>query len=205
MGSGASWSHPRRKERITSARSRLRYVLCPLLSNTPFPVQADHTGPGLVTSHLAPNFASLHAIDVSPSMLLYFSRTHSSSIITHSLHFLNPSSSTEFTQPLLSPLHNEPERRLTPPRNKFGVAVMNLVLHHVEDWSGLMQGIQGLLEDGGWFVGTEFGKTEDGRDVVKEAREQKGDAEMQVIVWFYTSLEGPVFRRLSIGCLIMLI
>jgi hypothetical protein len=41
----------------------------------------------------------------------------------------------------------------------------------VDDWAGMMAGVQGLLVPGGWFVGTEFGREEGERDRVKEARE----------------------------------
>jgi SAM-dependent methyltransferase len=125
----------------------------------------------MVTDNLVPHFSSIHAIDVSPSMLLTFASRHSNPHITHSLHFLTPSSPSEFLTPLLSPLPAEQARRLQPPRAKYGVAVANLVLHHVDDWAGMMAGVQGLLVPGGWFVGTEFGREEGERDRVKEARE----------------------------------
>jgi SAM-dependent methyltransferase len=105
-------------------------------------------------------------------MLLTFASSHASPTITHSLHFLSPSSATEFQSPLLSPLPAEQERRLTPPRAHFDVAIANLVLHHVDDWAGMMRGLQDLLSPGGWFVGTEFGKEEGGQDVVEQARAQ---------------------------------
>jgi hypothetical protein len=135
-----------------------------------------------VTANLFPHFASLHAIDVSANMLIGFAARLSDPRVTHSLHFLSPSSSDDFLTPLVSPTRDLPDRRLQPPRAKFDVAVANLVLHHVGDWTGLMIGIQMLLagggadKQGGWFVGTEFGKVEGEKDVVKGMIEQSGRA-----------------------------
>lgn len=115
-------------------------------------------------------------------MLIGFSARLADTRITHSLHFLSPSSPTDFLTPLVSPTRNEPERKLQPPRAKFDVAVANLVLHHVGDWSGLMAGVQGLLaggaadKQGGWFIGTEFGKVEGEKDVVEGLIEKSGRA-----------------------------
>ena len=61
---------------------------------------------------------------------------------------------------MLSPTEAEPERKLAPPRAKFDVAVANMVIHHVDDMAGFMQGLVGLLSPGGWVVFTEFGKKE---------------------------------------------
>lgn len=188
MGTTTNRNDKGRYETTKPSRSGMRYV--PPLPPPPL-LLAKILGPGLVTSHLSPHFSSIHAIDVSPSMLLTFAKLHNSPEITHSLHFLSPSSPEEFQTPLLSPLPAEPERRLNPPRSQFGVAVANLVLHHVDDWKGMMTGLQGLLGEGGWFVGTEFGKEEGGKDVVQEARkkvaaEKEKGGESKVSYIFFT-------------------
>lgn len=42
------------------------------------------------------------------------------------------------------------------PRDQFDVAVVNLVLHHVDDVEGFMAGLKDLLVEGGTVVFTEF-------------------------------------------------
>lgn len=62
---------------------------------------------------------------------------------------------------MFSPTEAEPERKLDPPRARFDIAVVNLVLHHVDDIPGFLLGLKGLLVDGGRVVITEFGKSDD--------------------------------------------
>lgn len=50
---------------------------------------------------------------------------------------------------------------MKPPRKEFDVAVVNLVLHHIDDTSSFLKGSTGLLKPGGWVVITEFA-VEDG-------------------------------------------
>jgi SAM-dependent methyltransferase len=98
--------------------------------------------------------------------------------LSHSLHFLSPSSPTDFTTPLFSPIPSEPERKLIPPCREFDLAIANLVAHHVDDLDGWMEGAVGLLRKGGWLIVTEFGKEEGGKDVAGEVRTEK-DKERQ--------------------------
>lgn len=130
-----------------------------------------------MTGHYASRFASVHGIDLSPSMLLALSgrlpEISSAKNITYSLHALSPSSPEDFKGPLPSPTQDDPERKLTPPRAHFDIAVLNLVLHHVDKLDSLMNGLKGMLRSGGYVVLTEFGKEEGGKDVVKAVREQK--------------------------------
>jgi SAM-dependent methyltransferase len=93
--------------------------------------------------------------------------------LSHSLHFLSPSSPADFTTPLFSPIPSEPERKLVPPCREFDLAIANLVAHHVDDLDGWMDGAVGLLRKGGWLVLTEFGKEEGGKDVAGEVRTEK--------------------------------
>lgn len=93
--------------------------------------------------------------------------------LSHSLHFLSPSSPTDFMTPLFSPIPSEPERKLVPPQREFDLAIANLVAHHVDDLDGWMEGAVGLLRKGGWLVVTEFGKEEGGKDVAGEVRTEK--------------------------------
>jgi SAM-dependent methyltransferase len=98
--------------------------------------------------------------------------------ITHTLHFLSPISHQEFTSstPLPSPTSDNQERKLIPPRGEFDLAVANLVVHHVDDLKGFMQGVRGMLKPGGRVVFTEFGKLEGGKDVAGEHRIKLGEA-----------------------------
>ncbi|WWD20851.1 hypothetical protein CI109_105328 [Kwoniella shandongensis] len=122
-------------------------------------------GPGAVTTNLLHHFSTIHAIDTSPSMLTSFSTHHppsSNPKLTYSLHSLSSSSPKAFDsrEPMLSPTVDDPERKIVPPRNRFDVAVANLVLHHVDDVKSFMEGVVGLLKSGGWIVFTEFGRDE---------------------------------------------
>ncbi|KAK8850676.1 hypothetical protein IAR55_004596 [Kwoniella newhampshirensis] len=124
-------------------------------------------GPGSVTPHLEPHFSTIHSIDTSPSMLVAFSQNvPSSPKLTHSLHALSSSSATTFSsgQPQSSPTKDEPNREIVPPKQRFDLALANLVVHHVDDRESFMQGVVGLVKSGGWVVFTEFGR-EEGREV----------------------------------------
>ncbi len=74
---------------------------------------------------------------------------------------------------MYSPLPSHTEKKLPPPRSRFDLAVANLVVHHIDDLDGFMDGVTGLLVDGGWVVFTEFGKVEGGRDVAGDIRAEK--------------------------------
>ena len=93
--------------------------------------------------------------------------------MTHSLHALSPDSPAEFAAltPMYSPTEAEQERKLPPPRQKFDLAVANMVVHHVDDIDSFGKGLVGLVESGGWVLITEFGKVEGEADVVEEHRE----------------------------------
>ncbi|WVW80613.1 hypothetical protein I302_102599 [Kwoniella bestiolae CBS 10118] len=124
-------------------------------------------GPGVVTRHLLPTFNSVHAIDNSQSMILLISQylppeTHQN--FSYSLHTLSPDSSRLFSSgvPLKSPVSEDLERELIPPRESFDLAVVNWVLHHVDDVPSFMGGAVGLLKEGGWLVITEMGRREGG-------------------------------------------
>ena len=114
-----------------------------------------------MTQHYAKTFGSVHAIDTSPSMLLTLS-SRLPEKTTYSLHALNKDSAAEFAsgKTMLAPTPEQPQRQLALPRSAFNVAVANLVVHHVDDLDGFMQGIFSLLEPGGWVVFTEFTKKE---------------------------------------------
>ncbi|ORX40839.1 S-adenosyl-L-methionine-dependent methyltransferase [Kockovaella imperatae] len=119
-------------------------------------------GAGAVTKLYAESFASVHAIDTSTSMLLAFSDRLPPKT-TYSLHALSEDSPKDFQdgKEMFSPTKSEQERKLAPPRARFDIAVANLVLHHVDNLDGFMAGVVGLLNQGGWFVITEFAKNED--------------------------------------------
>lgn len=55
-----------------------------------------------------------------------------------------------------SPIEGDPERIVSLPHTKFDVAAVVFVLHHVDDITGFMTGLIGLLEEGGWVVFAEF-------------------------------------------------
>jgi 2-polyprenyl-3-methyl-5-hydroxy-6-metoxy-1,4-benzoquinol methylase len=118
------------------------------------------TGAGAVTQLLSKSFKSVHAIDVSPSMLSTFSTELPSNKypnVTHSQHTLSSSSPEEFARwSMKSPTEDEPDRNVSLPRSKWDVAAVILVLHHVDDIQGFMTGLTGLVEHGGWVVFAEF-------------------------------------------------
>ena len=131
-------------------------------------------GAGAVTSHYAKSFASVHGIDVSPSMLLALS-SRLPPRTTYALHALSPDSRDEFQsgKRMFSPTTDDQERKLQPPRATFDVAVANWVVHHVSDVDGFMIGAKGLIRPAGWLVLTDFGRGEGQRDVVEEYRAEK--------------------------------
>jgi len=77
--------------------------------------------------------------------------------VTHSLHTLSSSSPEEFAKgSMKSPIEGDADRVVPLPRSKWDVAAVILVLHHVDDIEGFMTGLNGLVEDGGWVVFSEF-------------------------------------------------
>lgn len=78
--------------------------------------------------------------------------------VTHSQHTLSASSGKQFAsdEPVLSPTKADPQRQTQLPRQQFDVAVVNLVLHHVDDIVGFMTGLKDVVAPGGWVVFTEF-------------------------------------------------
>jgi len=77
--------------------------------------------------------------------------------VSYSLHTLSSSSPEEFAKGLTkSPIEGDPERIVSLPHTKFDVAAVVFVLHHVDDITGFMTGLIGLLEEGGWVVFAEF-------------------------------------------------
>ncbi|OCF56246.1 hypothetical protein L486_06187 [Kwoniella mangroviensis CBS 10435] len=124
-------------------------------------------GPGTVTKHLLSTFSTIHSIDVSPSMLLNLSKYLPSDLhptLSYSLHNLSPNSPQQFKGklPLRSPTVENPQRELSPPREKFDLAVSSYVLHHVDDLHSFMLGAIGLVKEGGWLVFAEMGLIPDG-------------------------------------------
>ncbi|WVQ95365.1 hypothetical protein IAU59_002462 [Kwoniella sp. CBS 9459] len=126
------------------------------------------SGPGAVTAHLLKTFSSVHALDTSPSMLksLYthligLSSSEDASL-SYSLHALSPASPGLFESrtPLKSPTPTDSDKVLAPPRAKFDLVVVNLVLHHVDEVEPFMRGAVGLLDKDGWLVITEFAPDE---------------------------------------------
>ncbi|OCF35930.1 hypothetical protein I317_00450 [Kwoniella heveanensis CBS 569] len=139
-------------------------------------------GPGAVTSLLLNTFTSVHALDTSPSMLttLYtrlIAPHPQRTKLSYSLHALSPSSPELFKSgtPLRFPTPADPSRVLAPPRARFDLVVVNLVLHHVDEVEPFMRGAVGLLENGGWLVITEFAPNEM-RDRLKHLGVDQGHA-----------------------------
>jgi hypothetical protein len=124
-----------------------------------------------VTQLYSHSFASVHAIDVSPSMLATFPNelpTDKFPSVTHSLHTLSASSSESFQSgSMKSPIQDDKEREVAVPRSQWDVAVSNLVLHHVDDIPGFMAGLTGLVVEGGWVIMTEFTNLGNGHKVRK--------------------------------------
>jgi hypothetical protein len=122
--------------------------------------RSSSPGAGAVTQLFSKSFKSVHAIDVSQSMLSTFSTELPSDKypnVTHSLHTLSSSSPGEFAGgSMKSPVEGDPDRVVSLPRSKWDVAAVILVLHHVDDIEGFMTGLTGLVEDGGWVVFSEF-------------------------------------------------
>jgi hypothetical protein len=102
---------------------------------------------------------------------------------------LGPGSAADFSarKPFPAPTEAEPERTAPPPQERFDVAAVNLVLHHVDDIKGFMEGVRGVLKPGGVVVITEFTLAEDGTDVVAKNRAMKEQKE-------HVSLGGWVVR-----------
>lgn len=64
-----------------------------------------------------------------------------------------------------------------------------------------MNGLRGLLADGGWFVGTEFGREEGGKDVVQEARKKVAAEKLKEEAAVGSSEETP---ETKVSCLLSL-
>lgn len=86
--------------------------------------------------------------------------------MTYSLHTLTPPSSAEFEgkSPQPSPTQFEPERKIAPPRARWDVGVVAMVMHHVDDVAGFMEGLVGVLEVGGWVVVIEILFPKEGKE-----------------------------------------
>ncbi|KAL1409165.1 hypothetical protein Q8F55_005995 [Vanrija albida] len=127
-------------------------------------------GVGTVTPYLADTFASVHALEPSPSMLAVLAKdaVASRSNVTYSQHPVTARTGAEFSTPLLSPTPGDRERRLVPPRAQFDVAICTLVVHHVDDFGPFFAGVLSLLKPGGIFVAIEFRRDDDGHDLQKQ-------------------------------------
>ncbi|WOO83009.1 uncharacterized protein LOC62_04G006489 [Vanrija pseudolonga] len=127
-------------------------------------------GVGTVTPYLADMFASVHALEPSPSMLAQLAKepVATRDNVTYSQHPVTPSTGAEFATPLLSPTPADHERKLVPPRAQFDVAICTLVVHHVDDFAPFFAGVLSLLKPGGLFVAIEFRKDDDGHDLSKQ-------------------------------------
>jgi 2-polyprenyl-3-methyl-5-hydroxy-6-metoxy-1,4-benzoquinol methylase len=129
-----------------------------------------------VTSKLAPHFGSVHAIDISPAMLKTFASQPAAALpnVTYAQHTLHAGSGDDFVRatPQPSPTPSDPARTERPPREKFDVAVTNLVIHHVDNLDQFFKGVASLLVPGGKIVITEFSTLRDGSDPLAELREK---------------------------------
>lgn len=87
--------------------------------------------------------------------------------VTHSQHTLSTSSGKEFASNDLvpSPTKSEPDRKIKLPRSQWDLAVVNLVLHHVDDIEGFGKGLKDLIVPGGLVVFTEFTNLHEHRKV----------------------------------------
>lgn len=134
-------------------------------------------GPGLVTAELAPLFATVHAIDTSDNMLKTFATQPAAQRenVTWAKHQLHSGSGDDFVRgnAVPSPTPEDPTRELKPPREKFDVAVANLVVHHVDNLDQFFKGLFSVLVPGGTVIITEFSTLPNGRDVLGEIREQE--------------------------------
>jgi 2-polyprenyl-3-methyl-5-hydroxy-6-metoxy-1,4-benzoquinol methylase len=156
-----------------------------------------------VTQLFSKSFKSIHAIDVSPSMLSTFSTELPSDKypnVTHSQHTLSSSSSEEFAKgSMKSPIEGDADRVVSLPRSKWDVAAVILVLHHVDDIEGFMTGLTGLVEDGGWVVFTEFTNLGQGHKVSivhipldhTDVRKRRKDQSTLLITSITSSLSSP--------------
>lgn len=131
-------------------------------------------GPGLVTEHLAKTFGSVHAIETSASQLKTFAAqpVAKETNVTWGLVTIRPG--VDMSNAVPSPTPEDGNRQKSAPRDKFDVAVANLVVHHVDDISRFLGGILSVLKPGGIVVITEFTLAENGRDVVAEYRAKVG-------------------------------
>lgn len=138
-------------------------------------------GPGAVTPYLADAFGQVYAIEASKSMITSFGgqAVAKRDNVAYGLVMLHPGSGKEFESrtEYSSPTDEEPERKMPPPAARFDVAVVNLVLHHVDDVGAFVDGIKGVLKSGGVVVITEFTVAEDGTDVVTKNRAMKAQKE----------------------------
>lgn len=87
--------------------------------------------------------------------------------VTHSQHTLSAASAKEFAsgEEVLSPTKADAERKARLPRAQWDLAVVNLVLHHVDDIEGFGKGLKDLIAPGGMVVFTEFTNLQNHRKV----------------------------------------
>ncbi|TXT10570.1 hypothetical protein VHUM_02075 [Vanrija humicola] len=127
-------------------------------------------GVGTVTPYLSDMFASVHALEPSPSMMAVLAKdpVAARDNVTYSQHPVTPSTGAEFATPLLSPTPADRTRKVVPPRAQFDVAICTLVVHHVDDFGPFFAGVLSLLKPGGIFVAIEFRRDDDGKDLSKQ-------------------------------------
>ncbi|BEI81561.1 hypothetical protein CcaverHIS002_0207210 [Cutaneotrichosporon cavernicola] len=126
-------------------------------------------GVGTVTRHLA-DFGSVHALEPSGNMIRVLSRLVADlPNVTFAQHALGPDSASMFTrgQAMPSPIIDDPDRELSPPRARWDVAVSTLVAHHVDDLESYFRGVKSVLVEGGTFFVLEFAHAPDGEDLSK--------------------------------------
>ncbi|BEI90529.1 uncharacterized protein CcaverHIS019_0305990 [Cutaneotrichosporon cavernicola] len=153
------------------------------------------SGPGAVTQHLADSFGIVYATELSANMLKTFSGqpVAQRDNVSFGLVSLGPNSKDEFKarKAFPSPTEAEPERTAAPPVVMFDVAVVNLVLHHVDDINSFMEGVKGVLRPGGVIVVTEFTLAEDGTDVVAKNRAMKAEKDKNAAAEAAGSVNAP--------------
>jgi ubiquinone/menaquinone biosynthesis C-methylase UbiE len=130
----------------------------------------DKLGGGAVTRLLAPTFGSISAIDIEPTMITSL-HAHLSPTVFASDPTTKPSSNSEvnvtaFVHTITSkspasfaagdkhpsPTPSDPDRTIRPPAYRYDVAIIIMVLHHVENPDEFFAGLTGLLKEGGKVV-----------------------------------------------------
>lgn len=92
--------------------------------------------------------------------------------VQYALHGLSPSSPEDIKGTLRAPTKEDTKRTVQLRKTRFDVAVVNMVLHHVDEVEPFLTGLLGLMKPGGWVVFTEFNGKEDGirlHEMVSEA------------------------------------